>query len=197
MMKRILLIKTVMFCLAGIILAAGSGCEIINEALQEEFENGSSDRGSSDEFKPRFVLAACSIVKFPRAQMIEQEVSCNGRTIWINKNQLFDSKRVRRARAIPRPGNPDVCDLELQLDPVGKNHWQMLVASARGREVALMIDQRCVGTFVPEMPHDDSDRINWVRLRIGVDAYTARGVVRFAPKNHDHYNPDASNWFKF
>ena len=109
--------------LAALIAAVvcGGGCEVFREAMEAELEYGSSDRGSSDEFRPRFVLAACSIVKFPRAQWLEQEVDCNGKSIWINKNQLFDSKRVRRARAIPRPGNPDVCDLELQLDAVGKS----------------------------------------------------------------------------
>ena len=196
-MKCPVVSKLAVFLCAGVFLISFCGCEIVNEALQAELEYGSSDRGSSEEFRPRFLIAVCSIVKYPRAQWLEQPVEYNGRTFWINKNQLFDSKRIRRARAIPRPGNPDVCDLELQLDPVGKTHWQMLVASARGREVALMIDDRCVGTFIPEMPDSESDRIDWVRIRSGIDSYTARGVVRYAPKNHDHFNPDASNWFKF
>lgn len=196
-MKAVLLIKTGVFCLIGTIIFAGGGCEIVQEALQEEFEHGSSSRGSSEDFKPRFVLAVCSIVKYPRAQMIEQQVDFNGTPIWINKNQLFDSKRVKKARAIPRPGNPDLLDFELKLDPLGKTHWQMLVATARGNEVALMIDKRCVATFVPEMPHNDSDRIDWVTIRAGVDTYTARGVVRFAERNHVHFNPDAGNFFKF
>ena len=196
-MKAVLLIKTGVFCLIGTIIFAGGGCEIVQEALQEEFEHGSSSRGSSEDFKPRFVLAVCSIVKYPPAQMIEQQVDFNGTPIWINKNQLFDSKRVKKARAIPRPGNPDLLDFELKLDPLGKTHWQMLVATARGNEVALMIDKRCVATFVPEMPHNDSDRIDWVTIRAGVDTYTARGVVRFAERNHVHFNPDAGNFFKF
>lgn len=196
-MKAVLLIKTGVFCLIGSVIFAGGGCEIVQEALQEEFEHGSSSRGSSEDFKPRFVLAVCSIVQYPRAQMIEQQVDFNGTPIWINKNQLFDSKRIKKARAIPRPGNPDLLDFELKLDPLGKTHWQMLVATAQGKEVALMIDKRCVATFVPEMPHNDSDRIDWVTIRAGVDTYTARGVVRFAERNHVHFNPDAGNFFKF
>ena len=196
-MKHLIFSKPALGIFAAVLLIFGNGCEVFNEALQAELEYGSSDRGSSDEFRPRFVLAICSIVKYPRAQWLEQAVEHNGKTIWINKNQHLDSKRIRRIRAIPRPGNPDVCDIELQLDPVGKTHWQMLVAAARGQEVAMMIDNRCVGTFVPEMPDSESDRIDWVRIRIGVDPYTAKGLVRFAPRNHDHYNPDASNWFKF
>ena len=196
-MKHLIFSKPALGIFAAVLLIFGNGCEVFNEALQAELEYGSSDRGSSDEFRPRFMIAICSIVKYPRAQWLEQAVEHNGKTIWINKNQHLDSKRIRRIRAIPRPGNPDVCDIELQLDPVGKTHWQMLVAAARGQEVAMMIDNRCVGTFVPEMPDSESDRIDWVRIRIGVDPYTAKGLVRFAPRNHDHFNPDASNWFKF
>lgn len=196
-MKPVFWAKSAVFALAAVMISAFCGCEAFTEALQAEMEYGTSDSGSSEDFRPRFVLAVCSIVNFPRAQMIEQQVDCNGTPIWINKNQLFDSKRIEKARAVPRPGNPDVCDLELKLDPLGKTHWQMLVASARGREVALLIDKRCVATFVPEMPNNDSDRIDWVRLRAGIDSYTAKGVVRFANKNYIHYNPDAGNFFRF
>lgn len=196
-MKAVLMIKVAVFILLGAVIFSGSGCEIVKEALREEFEHGSSDRGSSEDFKPRFILAVCSIVKYPRAQMIEQQVDFNGSAIWINKNQLFDSKRIENARAVPRPGNPDKVDIELKLDPLGKTHWQMLVATAQGNEVALMVDKRCVATFVPEMPSSDSDRIDWVTVRAGVDAYTARGIVRFAERNYIHYNPDAKDFFRF
>ncbi|MBE6362475.1 MAG: hypothetical protein E7054_02360 [Lentisphaerae bacterium] len=196
-MKRFLLIKYGIFCLALTMIFGTAGCEAFNEALQAELEYGSSESGSSDDFKPRFVMTVCAIVKYPRAQMLELQVDCNGTEIWINRNQLFDSKRIEKARAVPRPGNPDVCDLEFKLDPLGKTHWQMLVASAGGNEVALLVDQRCVATFVPEMPNVDSDRIDWVKVRAGVDAYTARGIVRYAHKNHVHFNPDAGNFFRF
>lgn len=196
-MKAVLLIKIAVCCLFGVMVFSWSGCEVVQEALREEFEHGSSDRGSSEDFKPRFILAVCSIIKYPRAQMIEQQVDFNGSTIWINKNQLFDSKRIENARAVPRPGNPDKVDIELKLDPLGKTHWQMLVATAQGNEVVLMVDKRCVATFVPEMPNNDSDRIDWVRVRAGVDAYTARGIVRFAERNYIHYNPDAKSFFRF
>lgn len=190
-------VKIALFPLLLTAVCGLCGCEAFKEALEAELEYGSSTRGSSDDYRPRFVLAVCSIVKYPRAMMIEQEVDCNGTTICINTNQLFDSKRIKEVRALPRPGNPDVVDLELRLDNIGKSHWQMLVASARGGEVAVMIDQRCVGTFVPEMPSSESDRITWVKMRIGVDPYTARGVVRFAKSNHEHFNPEAGDWFRF
>ena len=196
-MKRFLLIKSGIFCLASAMIFCCGGCELLNEALQEEMEYGSSERGSSEDFKPRFVMTICSIVKYPRAQMLELQVECNGTEIWINRNHLFDSKRIEKARAIPRPGNPDVCDFEFKLDPLGKTHWQMLVASSRGEEVAMLVDQRCVATFVPEMPNAGNDRIDWVKVRAGVDAYTARGIVRYANKNYVHFNPDASNFFNF
>ena len=195
MIKNIFSAKALVLLLGGIILVYSCGCEEFRDAMEAEMEYGSSEKGNSDDFRPRFVLAMCSVVRYPRAQMLEQQVDCNGQPIWINTNQLFDSKRIRKARAVPRPGNPDVCDLELRLDPLGKNHWQMLVASSRGGAVALMVDKRCVGTFIPEMPNVDGDRFEWVNVRIGVDSYTARGIVRYAGKNYDHFNPEASSFF--
>lgn len=151
-MKCITAIRMTFF--GGLIALCGffCGCEVFKEALEAEMEYGSSENGTSENFRPRFVMAVCAIVKYPRAMMLEQEVEFNGGSIYINKNQLFDSKRIREARAVPRLGNPDLCDLELKLDNVGKSHWQMLVASAKGEPVAMMIDQRCVGTFIPEIP---------------------------------------------
>ena len=196
-MKRFLLIKSGILCLALATIFYAGGCEAFNEALQAELEYGSSERATSDDFKARFVMTVCAIVKYPRAQMIEQQIDYKGTTLWINRNQFFDSKRIEKARAVPRPGNPDVCDLEFKLDPLGKTHWQMLVASAGGNVVALLVDQRCVATFVPERPNADSDRIDWVRVKAGVDAYTARGIERYAHKNYVHFNPDAGNFFRF
>ena len=174
-----------------------TGCELLKEAWEADMEYSSSNPNSED-YRARFVIGIFNVVKYPRATELEREISrSDGSSVWINTNQRFDSKRIRDARAIPRPGNPDLCDLQFRLDNEGKNHWQMLVASARGNAVALMVDQRCVGTFVPEMPDSASDRITWVKLRIGVDPYTARGVVRFARSNHEHFNPEASDWFRF
>jgi hypothetical protein len=57
----------------------------------------------------------------------------------------------------------------------------------------MMVDDRYVGKFIPEDYTDGSQE--WVSLRIGVDNYTARGIVKFAKKNYEYYNPEAGNFF--
>ena len=168
-----------------------SGCEVFQEALQESY---ASEDPSSDEYETRFNIGVFQIINYPRASNLEKEIDIgNGETICINTNALFHSKRIRAARAIPRPGNPDVYDLEFRLDRMGKTQWMMLHGSNRGREVAMMVDNRFAGTFVPASLDDGAK--DWVKLRIGVDVYTAKGIVKFARKNYDYYNPEAKSWF--
>ncbi len=168
------------------------GCEIFKEALSESY---TSEDPSSDDYDTRFNIGIFQVVKYPRATMLEREVDTgNGETVCVNTNALFSSKRIRKARAIPRPGNPDVYDLEFQLDRMGKTQWMMLHGTSRGEEVVMMVDDRFAGAFLPESLNDG--RKDWVTLRVGVDAYTARGIVKFATKNYEFYNPDAASWFK-
>ena len=176
-----LLCTSFMFC----------GCEIIEEALQESY---ASDDPTSDDFEPRFVLGVFQIVRYPRAAILEKEITCkDGSKIWINSNPLFSSRRIRAARAIPRPGNPDICDLEIRIDRMGKTQWQLLSDGQRGETLVLMVDSRHVGFFVPESTGYGNEE--WVQIKVGMDSYTARGVAKFAKKNFSHYNPEASDWF--
>lgn len=166
------------------------GCEIFREALNESY---SSDAPDSEDFNVRFNIGIFQIVKYPRAAMLEKEIDTPDGSICINTNALFSSKRIRQARAIPRPGNPDLYDLEFRLDRMGKNQWMMLHGTSRGEELVLMVDNRYVGVFVPEnLEHGSQD---WIHVRIGVDNYTARGIVKYAKKNYEFYNPEAKNWF--
>jgi hypothetical protein len=168
------------------------GCEILEEALQESY---ASDDPTSEEYEPRFVLGVFEIVQYPRATTLEKEItSRDGGAMWINVNPIFSSKRIRAARAVPRPGDPDVCDLELRIDRMGKTQWQMLSDGHRGETLALMIDSRHVGNFIPEHVRGYTNA-EWVKIRIGMDSYTARGIVQFAKKNYSFYNPEASDWF--
>ena len=183
-----------MFFAAGCCL--GSGCEFIKEVMQEDLEY-SSENPNSDDYDPHFVIGMFSIVRYPRATTLEKEVTLDdGSSVWINTNQHFDSKRIKEARVIPRPGDPDRCDLQLRLDRTGKSRWQMLVAASRGEPVALVIDNRYVGNFIPELPKSDA-KLDWVFVRIGIDSYTARGVAKYAKKNYVYYNPSAADWFRF
>jgi hypothetical protein len=177
------------------ILASGlclfCGCEIFTEALQESYASEDPD---SDEYETKFNIGIFEVVKYPRATVLEQEISTpDGGSICINTNALFSSKRIRAARAIPRPGNPDLFDLEFRIDRMGKTQWMVLRGENRSKEVVMMVDDRYVGKFIPEDYTDGSQE--WVSLRIGVDNYTARGIVKFAKKNYEYYNPEAGNFF--
>ena len=179
--------------MAALICAASlfSGCEIFREALQESY---SSEDPNSEDYDTKFNIGVFEIVKYPRASVLEKEITTpDGGTLCINTNALFSSKRIRQARAIPRPGNPDVYDLEFRIDRMGKTQWMVLNGSARKNPVALVVDDRCVGTFVPE--DFTNGKEDWVKLHIGVDAYTAKGIVKFAKKNYEFYNPEAKNFF--
>ena len=168
-----------------------SGCEIFREALSESYTSEDPD---SEDYDTKFNVGIFQIVRYPRATMLEREISIpGGQTICINTNALFGSNRIRQARAIPRLGNPDVYDLEFCIDRMGKTQWMLLCGSNRNTPVVMMVDDRYAGTFVPSEYSDG--REEWVKLQIGVDAYTARGIVRFAKKNYEYYNPEAKNWF--
>lgn len=182
--------KMFVFVLAVGVLSFG-GCEIFEEAMHGDY---ASEDPTSEDYEPRFVVGVFEIIRYPRATTLEKEIATtDGRRIWINTNPLFSSRRIRSAKAVPRPGNPDVCDLEFRIDRMGKTQWQLLSDGHRGERLVLMVDSRHVGYFVPESA--GYGNAEWVRLRVGMDPYTARGVAKFAKKNFSFYNPDASDWF--
>ena len=169
------------------------GCEEFREALEDG--SVSYDDPNSETYRPRFIVGIFSIVEYPRASDLEKELPLpNGRSVWINTNQNFSSKNLRDVRVIPRPGNPDICDLQFKLDRQGRIQWQILAGNNRENPVVLVVDSRYAGKFLPELP-EDTGKDTWVTLRAGVDHYTARGVAKFAKKNYIYYNPDTASWF--
>ena len=181
-----------LFVFAAVLLCA-PGCELINEAMDPENAPGIDDP-TSDEYEPRFVVGIFSIVKYPRATKLERELATNtGESIWINSNQNFSSKHLKEAKVVPRPGNPDICDLKFKFDRPGRMQWEILAGNHRGEEVVLVVDGRYMAQFIPEPP-DENNR-NWVTVRVGIDPYTARGIAKFARKNYVHYNPDSASFF--
>ena len=172
-----------------------SGCEEFRAALEDG--GNESENPNSENYRPRFVVGIFSVVEYPRASDLEKALPMpNGRTVWINTNQNFSSKNLRDVRVVPRPGHPDICDLQFKLDRQGKIQWQMLAGNNQAMPVVLVVDSRYAGKFIPELPEDSGTREHWVTLRVGVDHYTARGIARFARNNYAHYNPDTENWFK-
>ena len=190
------IMKIISFLMILALLFFSTGCEEFREALEDG--GGNYDDPTSENFRPRFVVGIFSIVEYPRASDLEKELPMsNGRSVWINTNQNFSSKNLREVRVIPRPGNPDICDLQFKLDRQGKVQWQILAGNNQAQPVVLVVDSRYAGRFVPELPEDSDSREHWVTLRVGVDHYTARGIAKFARKNYVYYNPDTASWFNF
>ena len=192
-MKKFMTVFRSVF-MAAVLVFGCCGCEIIEEAL--EAGKLDTDNPNSDDYRPRFVVGIFSIVKYPRATELERPVQdLDGREIYINGNQNFSSKNLRDAKVVVRPGNPELCDLKFKLDRRGIVQWQLLAGRYRDEQVAFVVDGRLLARFVPEMPDDDNE--NWVFLRVGIDHYHAKNIVRHAKKNYIFYNPDSSNFFKY
>lgn len=171
------------------------GCEAFMEAM-EAGSIANSDNPNSDSYRARFVVGVFTIVQYPRATELEKELEMpGGRSVAINTNQSFSSNNIRDARVVARPGNPDVCDLQIKPDRAGLLQWEMLAGNNRGEAVVLVVDGRYMASFIPEMPPEDGSL--WITLRVGIDPYTAKGIARYARKNYDFYNPDSSSWFNY
>ena len=183
-----------LFALLSAAVLCICGCEEFREAMEDGSIN--NDDPNSENYRPRFVAGVFTIVEYPRAGDLERELPLpNGRSVWINTNQNFSSKHLRDVKVVPRPGNPDICDLQFRLDRTGKIQWQMLAGNNRETPVILVVDSRYAGKFIPELPGETGHNDDWVTLRVGVDHYTARGLAKFARKNYVYYNPDTASWF--
>ncbi|MBO5792918.1 MAG: hypothetical protein J6S54_10680, partial [Lentisphaeria bacterium] len=109
-------------------------------------------------------------------------------------NQNFSSKNLRDAQIVVRPGNPELCDLKIKLDRRGIVQWQLLAGRHRDEQVAFVVDGKLLARFIPEIPEEENSQ--WVFLRVGIDHFHAKNIVKYARKNYIFYNPDSSNFFK-
>lgn len=189
-MKRVFAILLTPLLAAFLVFCGG--CDILEEAWEGSL---SSDNPNSEDYRPRFVVGIFSIVYFPRASDLEKPIrDLDGKEIYINANQNFSSKNIKEVRIVVRPGNPELCDLKFKLDRLGKIQWQLLAGRYREEQVAFVVDGKLLARFIPELPEDEN--ANWVFLRVGIDHFHAKNIVKFAKKNYIFYNPDSGNFFK-
>ncbi len=172
------------------------GCDTLSEAFEEAMnpETEITDNPNSPDFRRKYVVHLNSIVRYPRASELEREVAgIDGKTVWINTNQLFSSKQIREAKALPRPGNPDVYDLQFKVDRLGRLQWQIMAGNSTNEPVALVVDGVFFASFYPEPPINEDSY--WVTLRVGINPVTAKGIAANAKKNYKNLHPDTSNFF--
>lgn len=179
--------------LTALALIFGScGCEVFEEALDASLQG--SENPNSDDYRPRFVVGIFSIVHYPQAMDLEKPIrDLDGKEIYINTNQNFSSKNLKDVKIVFRPGNPEICDLKFKLDRRGRIQWELLAGKHRYEQVAFVVDGRLISRFIPEFKADDES--SWVFVRVGIDHFHARNIVKFAKKNYIFFNPDASNFF--
>ncbi len=184
--------------LPGLLLLSAAGCSDFKSLFKEAISDGPVEESTdpkSDDYKPKYVLGIFEIIQYPRGTNLERKVvGIDGKSVWTNANQSVSSKQIQEATAIARPGNPDVFDLRLKLDRIGKINWQVMAANHRDERMALVIDGVYFGQIITEIPEDEES--DWVILRCGLDPITARGFVKYADKNYIYYNPDSKSWFK-
>jgi hypothetical protein len=175
------------------VLLFTGGCEAFMEAL----EAGSvSTSPINENYEPRFVVGIFSVVPYPRGGELEKELQLpDGSTLIINANHNFSSKRIREVKVVPRPGNPDRCDLAVKIDKSGRLQWEMLAGYFRGEAVVFVVDGRYVCRFYPDMPEENNN--DWVTMRVGIDSYTAKGIAKYAKDNFVYYNPDSSSIWSY
>ncbi|MDD3885821.1 MAG: hypothetical protein PHI35_03000 [Victivallaceae bacterium] len=191
-----------LFAIIGVsaaLLIGATGCEEFKAAFKEAINEdvNASDNPNDPTYKARYIIGVFSIVKYPRASILEQEIECFDRsTIWINTNQSFSSKNIMDVKVVPRPGNPDICDLQFRIDRRGYVAWQIMAGNYTREPMALVIDGICFGTFAPEpLKEENNTSDEWVTVRVGINPVTAKMTAKYAPKNYIFYNPSTSSWF--
>ena len=97
-----MILRFFMMIALGIFTAgAFCGCAEFKEFMEELEEDSYSENPNSDNYKPRYVVTICTIVKYPRAGDLEQEVQgLNGKSVWINTNQNFSCLFCRNDKLI-------------------------------------------------------------------------------------------------
>lgn len=183
--------------LAAMVLLPLFGCAEFKDAFREAFGQGSStdDESFGVEYKPKYVIGVYQVVKFPRGGELEKPISTfDGKVVCVNSNQFFSSKNIEEVKLLPRSDRPDTYDLRVKLDRRGLILWSMLSLEYRDAGMALLVDGVLyITTFQPK-PLENEDAA-WVVLPGPFDPVTSAGILKYARKNYDHFNPSASNWF--
>ena len=177
---------------------AAAGCESLNltwdEVLGRKPDPATADGNSSGKYEPKYAMTFHEVVEYPRAESIEKEiVTFDGKKLYINSNFFVSSREIIRAKMIERKDQKDFYDLTVNLSRRGKMRWMNMVVNFRHSEIAIMLDGSYYKSFTPEVITDEDTE--WVIIPGPFDPVTAKGIVKYAEKNYDYYNPDSRKSF--
>ena len=134
------------------------------------------------------------MVEYPRAEEVEKQITTfDGKKIWLNTNFFFSSREIVNAKMIERKDQKDFYDISLNLSRRGKMKWMNMAMNFRHSEIAIMLDGMYYRSFTPAVMTDEDTE--WVTVPGPFDPVTAKGIVKYAEKNYDYYNPDARKVF--
>ena len=161
-----------------------SGCEILEESMQDDEKN-----------KPKYILSLHEIVKYPRSNDLERKVvAFDGTEYWVNSNQFFHSRHIEAAKLVPSKTRKGYYDLLLKIDYSGIIKWIQLSMHFRHKKLALLIDGQFYSVYTPEQLADEHDK--WVLLTGPFDKITATGIQKYAHKNYVKFNPKKQSFME-
>lgn len=139
------------------------------------------------ETTPDYVLSIHEVVRYPRSEELEQEVTTfDGKRIYINTNSMIHSRNISKIEITLNKKDPQFCDLKLTLDRRGKMLWGNLAISFKGREVALVIDGVLYRIFKPAQLGEEAEAV----IMTGpFDRNTALNIAKNSEKNYGIFNP--------
>ena len=161
-----------------------SGCEILEESMQDDEKN-----------KPKYILSLHEIVKYPRSNDLERKVvAFDGTEYWVNSNQFFHSRHIEAVKLIPSKTRKGYYDLLLKIDYSGIVKWIQLSMHFRHKKLALLIDGQFYSVYTPDQLADENDK--WVLLTGPFDKITATGIQKYAHKNYVKFNPKKQSFME-
>ncbi len=177
---------------------AVAGCESLNltwdDVLGRDKNGTTTVESATGKYEPKYAMTFHQVVEYPRAEAIEKEVvTFDGKKLYVNTNFFVSSREVIKVKMIERKDQKDFYDLSLNLSRRGKMRWMNMVVNFRNCEIAIMLDGMYYRSFTPEVITDEDTE--WVLVPGPFDPVTAKGIVKYAEKNYDYYNPDSRKSF--
>ena len=153
----------------------------------ENMEGNDFINPSVFETTPDYVISIHDVVKYPRSETLEQEVTTfDGKRVYINTNSLIHSRNISKIELMPNQKDPQFCDLKLSLDRRGKMLWGNLATDRKGQNVALIVDGVLYRIFKPAQRGEEADAV----IMTGpFDRNTAYNLAKNSEKNYGIFNP--------
>lgn len=171
------------------------GCESLDLSWDDVWGKTKEGEDKKDgKYEPKYVLSFHQVVEYPRAEEIEKMiVTFEGKKLWINTNFLAHTRDIKQVKLVERKDQKDFYDLAILLDKRGKMKWIQVTAHSQHSEIAVLLDGVYYRQFQPEVISNED--VEWVIIPGPFDPVSAKGIVKYAQKNFEFYNPDINRLY--